>query len=146
MYARLFFSTVFIGLTATTAAAQDQHVGHVMPTTDATVSAARQGSGTSWLPDETPVYALHRQSGDWMLMGHGSMFLQYLRESGDRGSQQTGSINWLMGMAQRPAGAGRLTLRGMVSVEPWTIDGCGYPDLLAIMDRFVPAAVWRGGG
>ena len=36
-----------------------------------------------------------------------------------------------MGMAQRSAGGGLVTLRGMVSVEPWTIGGCGYPNLLA---------------
>lgn len=55
------------------------------------------------------------------------------RESGEihRTSQQFGSINWVMGMARRPVGAGRLGLRAMVSLEPWTISGCGYPDLLA---------------
>ena len=36
-----------------------------------------------------------------------------------------------MGMAQRNAGRGHLGLRGMFSLEPWTIRGCGYPDLLA---------------
>jgi hypothetical protein len=36
-----------------------------------------------------------------------------------------------MGMAHRKAGAGQLMLRGMLSAEPWTIRGCGYPDLLA---------------
>jgi hypothetical protein len=36
-----------------------------------------------------------------------------------------------MGMARRPAGAGRVGLRTMLSLEPWTIPGCGYPDLLA---------------
>jgi hypothetical protein len=95
------------------------------------VPATREGSGTSWLPDESPMYALHRQAGSWMLMAHTSVFLQYLKDSGDRGNEQTGSINWLMGMAQRPAGSGQLLLRGMVSAEPWTIRGCGYPDLLA---------------
>ena len=64
-------------------------------------------------------------------MGHGNLFVQYLHESGDRGSEQGGSINWFMGMADRPVGSGRLGLRGMVSLEPWTIRGCGYPDLLA---------------
>ncbi len=64
-------------------------------------------------------------------MGHGSVFLQYLHEAGARGSEQAGSINWLMGMAEHGAGAGRFTLRGMISAEPWTIGGCGYPDLLA---------------
>jgi hypothetical protein len=146
MYAHLFVSIVFMLMGVAAAAAQeapapqdhaghvmpagqDEHAGHVMPAGG--VPAARQGSGTSWLPDDTPVYAFHQQRGQWTLMGHGNAFLQYLYESGDRGSEQTGSINWLMGMAQRPAGAGRFTLRGMVSFEPWTIGGCGYPDLLA---------------
>ena len=37
----------------------------------------------------------------------------------------------MMGMARRPVGSGRLGLRAMVSLEPWTIAGCGYPNLLA---------------
>lgn len=112
-------------------AGRQQHEGHVMSKGDQDIPATREGSGTSWLPDETPMYAIHGQAKGWTLMGHGSVFLQYLHESGDRGSEQTGSINWLMGMARRPVGAGRLLLRGMISVEPWTIRGCGYPDLLA---------------
>jgi hypothetical protein len=92
---------------------------------------AREGSGTAWLPDETPMYAIHRQAGAWTLMAHGNAFLQYLHESGDRGSQQFGSINWIMGMADRNLRTGHLGLRGMISLEPWTIPGCGYPDLLA---------------
>jgi hypothetical protein len=91
----------------------------------------RDGSGTSWLPDESPMYALHKQAGGWMLMMHSNIFLQYLNETGDRGSDQVGSINWVMGMAHRNAGKGQLMLRGMLSAEPATIDGCGYPDLLA---------------
>jgi hypothetical protein len=95
------------------------------------ISMTRDGSGTSWLPDETPMYALHRQANDWMLMLHANGFLQYLKDTGDRGSDQFGSINWVMGMAQRKVGAGQLMLRGMMSAEPGTIRGCGYPDLLA---------------
>jgi hypothetical protein len=34
-------------------------------------------------------------------------------------------------MADRTAGSGHLGLRGMISLEPWTVRGCGYPDLLA---------------
>ncbi len=92
---------------------------------------AREGSGTSWLPDSSPMYMVHRQNGPWMLMAHENAFLQHLHESGDRGTHQTGSINWLMGMAERTAGRGHVALRGMLSFEPWTIRGCGYPDLLA---------------
>jgi hypothetical protein len=93
--------------------------------------SSRDGSGTSWLPDDAPMYALHRQAGDWTLMAHANAFVQYLHESGDRGASQFGSINWFMGMADRTIGRGHLGFRGMVSLEPWTIRGCGYPDLLA---------------
>ncbi len=92
---------------------------------------SRQGSGTAWLPQETPMYGIHSQAGPWQVMWHGNAFAQYLYESGDRGNDQAGSINWIMGMVRRDVRGGRLGLRGMVSLEPWTISGCGYPDLLA---------------
>ena len=41
-------------------------------------------------------------------MAHENVFVQYLHESGDRGADQGGSINWFMGMARRPLGRGRL--------------------------------------
>jgi hypothetical protein len=66
------------------------------------------------------------------LMTHGNLFISHLRESRQSRSHQTGSINWLMAMAGRPVGGGgHPGLRGMISLEPWTIQGCGYPDLLA---------------
>ena len=93
--------------------------------------ATRESSGTAWQPDASPMYALHGRAGGWDLMGHGNAFVQVLHESGKRGDSQLGSINWIMGMADRAAGGGALRLRGMFSLEPWTIRGCGYPDLLA---------------
>ena len=107
-----------------------QHM-HMGEDQEMAVPPTREGSGTSWLPDETPMYAVHSQAGKWTLMAHGNAFLQYFRESGDRGSDQFGSINWFMGMADRNVGSGHLGLRGMISLEPWTIRGCGYPNLLA---------------
>ena len=92
---------------------------------------ARESSGTSWLPDSSPMYMIHRQNGPWMLMAHENAFLEFLHDSGRRGGHQTGSINWFMGMAERTAGPGQISLRGMVSLEPWTIRDCGYPDLFA---------------
>jgi YHS domain-containing protein len=77
------------------------------------------------------MYAVHVPLDAWMLMVHDNAFLQYIHESGLRGADQVGSINWLMVMAERPLGSARLSLRGMISFEPWTIRGCGYPDLLA---------------
>jgi hypothetical protein len=95
----------------------------------------RDGSGTSWLPEATPMYAVHSQRGAWQFMMHENVFVQFLHESGDRGDAQFGSINWIMGMAQRNAGKGRVMFRGMFSAEPWTIRGCGYPELLASGER-----------
>jgi len=110
---------------------QDMQHMHMGDEQDMTMPPTREGSGTSWLPDETPMYAIHGQAGTWTLMVHGSAFLQYLHEGGDRGGDQGGSVNWFMGMANRTVGTGHLGLRGMISLEPWTIRGCGYPDLLA---------------
>ena len=79
------------GVTAIRAAAQaphDMQHMHMGEDEDVAVPAAREGSGTSWLPDETPVYAVHSQAGTWMLMAHGAAFLQYLHESGDRGGDR----------------------------------------------------------
>jgi hypothetical protein len=94
---------------------------------------AREASGTAWIPDATPMYGLHKDLGDWRLMFHGNVFAQFLFESGDfhRRGRQAGSINWIMGMARRQLGNGRLGVRLMASVEPWTLSGCGYPNLLA---------------
>ena len=108
------------------------HSQHQMPSgTIIDLPHGREGSGTAWLPDSSPMYAVHGRYGDWQLMGHGNGFLQFLYDGGDRGADQFGSINWVMGMAKRPFQNGRLTLRGMLSLEPFTIRGCGYPDLLA---------------
>jgi len=94
---------------------------------------SREGSGTSWLPDITTMYGRHIETGSWEWMLHGTAFLQYLNEFAPvhRGSHQFGSINWVMAMARRPLGGGRFTTHTMLSLEPWTIAGCGYPDLLA---------------
>ncbi len=77
--------------------------------------------------------AVHQRAGDWELMLHGQAFAQFIYEHADvhRGAHQGGSINWLMGMARRPLGTGRIGVRAMFSLEPWTIPGCGYPVLLA---------------
>lgn len=120
----------------------DPHAGHTMPmpgmAADDPMLAmslfpAREASGTSWLPDATPMYGVFRQTHQWAVMLHGNRFLQYLQEFAPepRGAHQVGSINWVMVMARRSVGAGRIGVRTMFSLEPWTIPGCGYPDLLA---------------
>lgn len=95
------------------------------------IPRTREGSGTAWLPDASSMHALHRQAGDWELMLHGSLFLHYLDDGGDRGRDQFGATNWIMGMARRPAAGGDVMLRAMLSADPVTATDCGYPDLLA---------------
>lgn len=111
-----------------TTAAQHEHT-----VAASTLFPAREASGTAWLPDRTPMYGFHRQHGPWEVMLHGNTFVQYLNEGGEehRRGHQAGSINWFMGMARRPLGRGQVGVRGMASLEPWTISGCGYPVLLA---------------
>jgi hypothetical protein len=91
----------------------------------------REGSGTAWLPDASPMAAIHAMAGGWSLMLHGNGFLQFIHEGGDRGGSQLGSINWVMGMARRTIAGGTFGLRAMLSAEPFTVPGCGYPILLA---------------
>jgi len=111
--------------------AADVHQHHEPAPQSPIIPHEREGSGTSWLPDATPMYAIHRSLGRWDTMFHGIAFLQYLHDERPRGHEQFGSINWLMASASRRGSYGALTLRGMISLEPLTIDGCGYPDLLA---------------
>ena len=96
----------------------------------------RTGSGTSWLPDDSPMHAYHRMSGAWELMLHGVAFAMYDKQGSRRGDEQFSSVNWGMLMATRELGGGRLQLRGMLSAEPWTVGGRGYPLLLQTGETF----------
>jgi hypothetical protein len=91
----------------------------------------REGSGTAWLPDDSPMYAFHGVSGPWELMLHGSASFHYVDDGGDRGDGGLDATNWIMGMARRPAAGGDLMVRAMGSLDPLTTGECGYPDLLA---------------
>jgi hypothetical protein len=123
----------------TPTAAQPQQHEHPAPATPqhqhpaSSLFSTRDASGTSWLPDITPMYGFHGELGGWESMLHGNMFLQVLHEDAPehRGATQAGSINWVMAMARRTVRANRVGLRAMMSLEPWTIPGCGYPNLLA---------------
>lgn len=92
---------------------------------------SRIGSGTSWIPENSLMRGVAPKAGDWTVMLMGNAFAQVLHEGGYFGESQGGSINWGMVMGQRRIGAGWLMLNGMASAEPWTIPGCGYPNILA---------------
>ncbi|GAB3574913.1 hypothetical protein GCM10027578_38240 [Spirosoma luteolum] len=99
------------------------------------LSMNRNGSGTSWHPDNTPMYAYMtptRPSG-WSYMMHYAIYLRYTGQNTNnpdrRGSdRQFGAPNWFMGMAQRRIGQrGLLQLRAMLSLDPLTVGNGGYP-------------------
>jgi hypothetical protein len=97
----------------------------------------REASGTSWVPDESPMPGIVRTWREWELMLHGTAFAQFLYEPGDRhrtggfSRRQVSSVNWGMAVARRPVGAGRAGLRAALSAEPWTVADCGFLNLLA---------------
>jgi hypothetical protein len=113
------------------------HQEHVHPGGAGSLFASREASGTAWLPDATPMYGSHLQIGAWELMLHGNVFAQLLYEPGYRhrtggfSKTQVSSVNWGMLMARRALGTGRVGLRAMASVEPWTVSSCGFLNFLA---------------
>jgi hypothetical protein len=106
------------------------HGHHAMPALLGPYSMRREASGTSWQPESSPHEALFTQRGAWALMLHGEAFAIYDDQEGKRGGSKWFSENYLMGVATRPLGPGRLGLRAMMSLEPWTIGRNGYPLLL----------------
>lgn len=85
------------------------------------------GSGTSVEPNSTPAPMLMGMHGKWMWMLHGVAFVNDIQQSGPRGGDKLFSTNWAMPMAQRELGRGKLTVRGMFSLEPATVTGQRYP-------------------
>src|SRR5207245_1220187 len=67
----------------------------------------RMGSGTTWIPDATPLPSREGMAGSWFLMVHGFGFVQYDAQGGSRGDEQFGSLNWGMLMASRDLAGGR---------------------------------------
>ncbi len=49
---------------------------------------SRNGSGTAWQPDSTPMYARGFSLGDWSLMAHGLAFGGYDYQGSRRGGGQ----------------------------------------------------------
>ena len=88
-------------------------------------------SGTAWLPETTPLSSVTIHAGAWDVNAHWEAFVQRLDENGTRGGDQISSVNWMMGIGERRLGQGRVAVRGMFSLDSWTIGGCGYPNLLA---------------
>jgi len=103
----------------------------------------RDGSGTSWLPNASPMYGIMLNSGKWSYMLHGNISFRYTKQDlsnkGSRGGNKIDAPNWFMGMAQRPVGEnGLLHFNLMMSLDPLTEGGYGYPLL------FQTGESWKG--
>ncbi|HZU52409.1 MAG TPA: hypothetical protein VFF77_00815 [Holophagaceae bacterium] len=90
---------------------------------------SREPSGTAWQPDDVGHHGLHEMAGDWMLMGHGTLFAVQDWQAKPAGDATFG-IGWAMGMARRDWERDRIEFRVMLSPEPFTVPGGGYPLLL----------------
>ncbi|HYL72272.1 MAG TPA: hypothetical protein VEY89_13310, partial [Candidatus Dormibacteraeota bacterium] len=67
---------------------------------DGPYAVTREGSGTSWQPDSTPMAGPHAMHGPWMTMLHGMADLVYDDQGGPRGATQPFSSSMLMFMAR----------------------------------------------
>ena len=90
----------------------------------------RESSGTAWQPDTSEHMGPMAQSGDWTLMGHGTLNLVYDHQSGRRGDDKLFASGMLMGMARRLIGDGTVQFRASLSPDP-LMGKRGYPLLLA---------------
>jgi hypothetical protein len=88
----------------------------------------REGSGTSWLPDSSPMYGRMFMFGEDMLMLHGAIFPRYTNVSTQRGDDRIDAPNWIMAMYSHPLGdTTQFGARLMMSLDPLTEGGRGYP-------------------
>jgi hypothetical protein len=89
---------------------------------------SREGSGTSWLPDSSPMYGRMFMFGEDMLMLHGAIFPRYTNVSTRRGDDRIDAPNWIMAMYSHPfSDSVQVGARLMMSLDPLTEGGRGYP-------------------
>ncbi|MFL5251052.1 MAG: hypothetical protein ACJ79V_24795 [Myxococcales bacterium] len=100
----------------------EQHAA-AEPSAQAGLPDEREGSGTSWMPDSSPMFAHHFNASDWTLMLHYSAVGAFDNQWSDRGSRRFLSTNWFMGMASHPLLGGRFAFRAMLSLEAATAGG-----------------------
>jgi hypothetical protein len=101
----------------------------------------RNGSGTSWSPDNTPMYMIMKHGKKDMWMFHGSVWLRYntqeLSKKTSRSDAQFDAPNWFMAMYNRQIGKnGLLNVTGMFSFDALTVGNSGYPLLFQSGESF----------
>lgn len=80
-------------------------------------------------PDQRQDREMSMMTTPWMVMSDGVLFGTLNHQSGPRGGDEFRATNWAMVMGVRRAGAGRLTLTAMLSLDPATATPRGYREL-----------------
>jgi len=103
---------------------------------------ARNGSGTAWSPDASPMYGYMMHSAGWMFMFHGDLFPRYNHQDifakGIRGGEKWNAPDMLMAMGQRKIGSNGLFHFNVMSSTDALFGGDGYPLL------FQTGESWHG--
>lgn len=89
----------------------------------------QEGSGTSWLPQSSPMYGKMGMSGRWRTMQMGNAYGVLSDPGGPRGQGEIFTPTQYMFMAQRNFGEDTLGIRTMFSLDPLLIGKRGYPNL-----------------
>ena len=92
----------------------------------------RNGSGTAWLPDASPMYMYMMGNNNYNIMIHGNIFARYnsqdVFEKGSRGDAKWDVVSMFMGMYNRRVGQrGLFNATLMLSADPLIMGGGGYP-------------------
>jgi hypothetical protein len=93
---------------------------------------SRNGSGTGWVPDASPMYMYMQGNKKNNLMIHGNLVLRYNKQDvfmkSSRGDTKIDAPNWFMGMYNRLVGArGLFNATAMISFDQLTVGAKGYP-------------------
>jgi hypothetical protein len=121
-------------LAARPAVARAQHdMSHMMgtgPRELLDLPMSRRGSGTSWLPDSSPVAMANVDLGAWRVMLHGAAFGLNNQQQTLHGGAQWALLDWEMASAARPAFGGLVRVTAMTSLESFVLPDSGYHELL----------------
>jgi hypothetical protein len=96
------------------------------------LSMNRDGSGTSWQPDASPMWMYMIMKGNTSIMVHGSLFLRYtsqdITKKSNRGGSQFGAPNMFMLMlSQKLNDKNLFSFLTMFSFDQLTVGNEGYP-------------------
>ncbi|MBO9681646.1 MAG: hypothetical protein J7502_03050 [Flavisolibacter sp.] len=112
----------------------NEPMNHHMPMSHAyslNLPMGRNGSGTGWLPDASPMYGYMFHTPKWMYMLHYNFFLRYNNQDftgkGSRGDSKIDVPNFIMLMAQHQVGKNGLFHYNIMSSFDAVTGGNGYP-------------------